>query len=109
MTLGLVELIALFLVALALLLWWHTVDIERLALGAARHHCGEMGVQFLDDSIILSAMGLQRDRHGRLRVRRVFRFEFASTGEQRYKGYVTFLAYETQGVVLEPYRVDSRG
>lgn len=85
--------------------WWNTLGIKPLALRAAQRHCDEMGVQLLDESIVLRRARLKRDRAGGMRVWRSFSFEFSTTGDARYRGRVEILGKRVLDVQLEPHKI----
>lgn len=64
-----------------------------------------MGVQLLDESIILHRFKLKRDRYGQMRIWRGFSFEFSTTGDARYRGKVDVLGKRIVNVHLEPHRI----
>ncbi len=68
--------------------WWDSLQKRELAVRAARAVCERAGVQFLDDSVALSRMKLQRDSNQRVRLYREFSFEYSSVGDDRQAGRV---------------------
>jgi hypothetical protein len=102
---NLFDLLLLGLTATALSFWWNTLGIKPIALNAAQRHCDEMGVQLLDEGIILHRFKLKRDRYGPMRVWRSFRFEFSTTGDARYHGRVDVLGRRVVNVHLDPHRI----
>jgi len=71
--------------------WWDSLQKRELAVRAARAVCERAGVQFLDDSVALSKMKLQRDSNQRARVYREFSFDYSSVGDDRQAGRVYLL------------------
>jgi len=71
--------------------WWDSLQKRELAVRAARAVCERAGVQFLDDSVALSKMKLQRDSNQRARVYREFSFDYSSLGDDRQAGRVYLL------------------
>jgi hypothetical protein len=71
--------------------WWDSLQKRELAVRAARAVCERAGVQFLDDSVALSKMTLQRDSNQRARVYREFSFDYSSVGDDRQAGRVYLL------------------
>lgn len=101
-------LLNLFLLAViggVLVFWWKTQGVKQLAFRAAQRHCDELGLQLLDQSVMLRGLGIKRHGWGRLRVRRKFGFEFSSTGEERYRGEVWMLDGAVERVAVEPHRI----
>jgi len=91
--------------AFVILFWWNTQGIKQRAYQVARRHCEEHGLQLLDQSVMLKRVRLQRNNAGGLSVLRVFRFEFASTGDERYYGEVSSLGRLPRGVKLDVHRI----
>jgi len=71
--------------------WWDSLQKRELAVRAARAVCERAGVQFLDDSVALSKMNLQRDSNQRARIYREFAFDYSSVGDDRQAGRVYLL------------------
>lgn len=70
-----------------------------LELGAAA--CQSVGVQFLDQSVSLSRLGLGRNHTGRMTFQRVYSFEFTQDGSMRREGRVAM-----QGDVVKAIHLD---
>jgi hypothetical protein len=86
-------------------LWWYLSNTREAALAAAQRHCREMGVQLLDGSVMANGLQLIRNRSGSLVLLQKFRFEFTSTGEQRYSGRAELVGRRVLKMELEPHRV----
>ena len=99
------EAAAILLIVAALAFWIDSLRARERALAAGRAACECYGVQLLDETVAASALRLARDRDGRLRIRRVFAFEFSDTGNNRRHGSVVILGAEVQDLQLEPYPV----
>ena len=66
-------------------LWsWSASGRERV-LAVVKEVCGDLGLQRLDDSVVLSGLRLLRSARG-WRVGRIYRFEFTLDGTARYEG-----------------------
>jgi len=72
-------------------LWWDGLNKREQAIRAARTLCQRAGCQFLDDSVALRQMRPVRDQNQRLRILRLFVFEYSDTGDNRLPGYVYVL------------------
>ncbi len=94
----------LLLFAIFALLWWRTKEVQQIARHHIKSYCQEVGVQFLDESVILKSIRLKRTPKGHFALLRKFRFEFATIGDTRYKGEISLLGFKLQGIELEPYR-----
>jgi len=95
-------LLALFV---GLLYWWDASRAKEVARLHGRRACDREGVQFLDDTVVLSRVRLRRNANGQLAIRREYRFEFASDGGRRYEGHMVLLGNQLLGLTLEPYRI----
>ena len=74
--------------------WTDSMRAREAALDAGRRACTAEGVQLLDWTVMLNQTRLGRDDEGRLRVKRVYEFEFSDTGNNRIKGSITLLGQE---------------
>ncbi|GAB1264919.1 DUF3301 domain-containing protein [Aurantivibrio infirmus] len=83
----------------------HLSVVKELALQAAKKHCHEMEVQFLDGTVSPSGFGFTRNRKGTLTLVQKFRFEFTVTGGERYRGATEFASKQMLKVVLEPHKI----
>ncbi|MBF0189988.1 MAG: DUF3301 domain-containing protein [Magnetococcales bacterium] len=94
---------------LAGLAWaWHaSMRARELALDEARYACVANAVRWLDDTVSLQSMGLQRDEQGRWRVRRIYGFRYLEADHLIREGVVMLLGREVQGVLLDTSRLDS--
>lgn len=88
------------------LLWWQNLKMREIALVAVKRFCNREGLQLLDQSVALKGMSFTRDQHsGRVVLRRAYKFEFTSTGEERYSGTVEMHGQRFKGIETEPYRI----
>ena len=101
------EMIAVVLLLGAGGLWFDSLRARESAVRAARRACEAEGVLFLDDTVALAAFGLQRGDSGRLALRRVYRFEFSDTGNNRLDGSITMFGPRMQTLYLAPHGVES--
>lgn len=86
--------------------WWYLSDVREAALRAAQRHCAEMGVQFLDGSVMPDGVRLIRNRTGALVLLQKFRFEFTTSGDERYCGRAQLVGRRVMKMELEPHRFD---
>jgi len=92
--------------------WWHSDGVKTLALKLVDTHCQKLGLQLLDQTMVIKGVFPVRDKSGSLCLRRRYRFEFASTGEARYRGVIVMVGRRQQSIELEPHvlpeeRIDS--
>ena len=92
------------IIALVLAYWWSTLRAKEVAYAAARRYCLSEGLQMLDDSLVQKRLRLTRGRAGKLRVVRLFAFEFTTTGEERYQGCVELSGMTVMDVRSEAHR-----
>ena len=89
---GLPEIAALALAALVGWLAWDALRARERANDAMRAACRARGFFFLDDMVSLASLRPMRDEDGRVRLRRIYRFQFSDTGHNRRDGSITFVA-----------------
>lgn len=89
-------LVLLFLVAGALWFWSDSLKTRERVIQTCSRMCAEMDVQFLDQTISVASLRLERSSHGWMQLKRQYRFEFSIDGSDRYQAYAT-----TRGRVLE--------
>jgi len=97
-----VETFVLVLLLLGGWLWVDSMRAREAALDAGRRACEAEGVQFLDWTVAVIKMRVNRARDGRLRIRRVYEFEFSDTGNNRLKGSITLLGTQLIALHLSP-------
>lgn len=85
--------------------WLDSIRAIEIARKAGKRICDDAGVQFLDDTVAGIALALARDQSGRRVLRRIYRFEFSDTGNNRLEGRLTVLGGRIESVVMEPYRM----
>ncbi|MDP1663669.1 MAG: DUF3301 domain-containing protein [Methylobacter sp.] len=100
------DLILIALLLSAYLYWFNGQQAKEVALRAVRANCLDLDVQMLDEYVALNSIRLKRDHAGKVRVRRVFLFEFSSTGNERYNGVCIMLGRGVESIQMEPYRFD---
>ncbi|VAW89243.1 hypothetical protein MNBD_GAMMA17-490 [hydrothermal vent metagenome] len=100
-----IELLLLCGVVMAAAFWWRTNELKQIAYQVARRRCDESGVQFLDDSVVLSKVRLRRNDEGRIALLCHFSFEFATVGDMRYCGELQFLGRRLSAVEMEPHKL----
>jgi len=95
----------LFLLVLAaalMAIFWRLATIKEFAIVAAKKHCRDMDVQFLDGTVVQWGFRL-RIRSWRPVVLQSYNFEFPTTGEKRYLGWTTFRGRRMESMELQPH------
>lgn len=75
-------------------LWLDSFRAREAGIRAVRAACDADELQLLDDTVALASLRPARDDAGRLRLRRVYRFEYSDTGDNRRNGQITLLGSE---------------
>ena len=83
--------VALFAVGLVVLVWRNALRARERAAAVCRRLCESYDLQFLDDTVALSAVRPMRTPRGSLALRRVYTFDFSRDGAGRESGSVTLL------------------
>lgn len=96
----------LFILLLAALagFWLDSLRALETARNAGKRACNSAGVQFLDDTVTVTAWALKRRTGGQLAIRRTYRFEFSDTGDNRLEGTLVLLGARVESVEMEPFR-----
>jgi len=97
----------LFLSLLCGFFIYDAVKIREYAYSFAKQHCQKLGLQLLDQSVAFKSLSVKRDSKGIPRLLRHFKFEFSSTGQERYNAELIMLARRVQHIELEAYRLPS--
>ena len=107
MLIGIPEIVALLVVAFAGWIVWDTLRARERANDKMRAACDVRGYLFLDDTVALRSVRPVRDADGRVRLRRVYDFQYSDTGHNRRNGSITLVASDVR--VLEMEGVPFRG
>ena len=92
------------LVAVGAIVWFWTASLQvrEAAERACRATCQAHGVQFLDDTVALTYLGLGRPTRRLITLRRVYQFEFSRAGHDRARGSVTMVGPDVEAIYLPP-------
>ena len=74
-------------------LWFDSLRAREAAVRAARAACAAEGLMLLDDTVAISGLKPARDDDGRLKLQRVYDFEYSDTGDNRLQGSVVLLGH----------------
>lgn len=86
------EIAGLVVVLAALWLIADSLKAREAANDAMRAACEQRALLFLDDTVALQSLRPSRDADGRMRLRRVYAFQYSDTGHERRDGTITLLA-----------------
>lgn len=84
-------------------LWLDSLRARESGLRAAVRACQEEGVQFLDDTVAIRSLRVVRDDDGRLRLRRVYSFEYSDTGNNRREGSIVLVGHDVEMINVRPH------
>ncbi len=84
---------ALVLLCVLVWLWLDGTGAREAGIRAARQACESEDMQLLDDTIAFASLKPERTGEGRLALRRVYKFEFSDTGNNRRNGSVVLLGH----------------
>ena len=94
-------------VLMGVVLWasylWSAIRTKELAIRAGALHCQKLGVQFLDETVVLKRIRLTRDPRSNPVWARVFNFEFATDGRFRYEGRIFMYGQRLHRIEMDPY------
>ncbi|MBX6392506.1 MAG: DUF3301 domain-containing protein [Burkholderiales bacterium] len=85
--------------------WYDSMRARERALGLSRAACARDGLQLLDDTVQCVRLRFARDKNGRLRLQRTYRFEFSDTGFNRRGGSIVLCGTQVESLYLEPFLV----
>jgi len=84
-------LLLLILLGGGMLAWSTARAAAERARGVAAKVCRDARVQLLDETVSLDRLGLRRNRHGRVRVLRQYRYEYSRDGLERVPAALALL------------------
>lgn len=94
-------LIALLILMIVVLLWHAAASAREQVILACRKVCRELGLQFLDETVVLRSMRPRRGPSGRLTFERRYEFEFSASGQERCNGWAMALGESVERISLE--------
>jgi hypothetical protein len=102
---SLTKLLLLILAGVIAVYWWQSGLFKGRARELAAANCRQLGLQLLDQSMVITAIRPVRDSSGRIEFRRTYQFEFSSTGDRRYQGQLVMQAMRLESIELEAYKL----
>ena len=100
---------SIFLCALVGLFVWYVLasrEIKERAVRAAFKHCESLSLRLLDQTVVLARIRIGRAGAGSIKFVRDYKFDFSSTGNDRYEGRIRMVGARVDSIHLEPHRVD---
>src|SRR5207247_8831423 len=97
------EAVAILFIIVGALLWIDSLRARERAVEAGRSACARYDLQFLDETVSFTRLRLARDEEGRLRIVRIYTFEFSETGNNRRNGAIVMLRQTPTNISLESY------
>ena len=85
------ELVWAVLLGLLAWFWLDSIKVREAAIHAARAACDSEGLMLLDATVAISGIKPVRDDDGRMKLQRVYDFEYSDTGDNRRKGSVVLI------------------
>ena len=102
---SLVNLLLLVAAGLGALYWWQSGLFKGKARQLATEHCRQLGLQLLDQSMVITGFRPIRTSRGNLAFKRTYQFEFSSTGDRRYHGRLVLEGMTLKSIKLEAYKL----
>ena len=91
----------LMFIAVIVWLWSDSLRCREQALRACADVCRQLDVQFLDQTVALARIALERGLGGQLVIRRTYTFEFSADGMHRSQGRVQVVGRRVEYVHAE--------
>lgn len=73
------------------------------AVEAGQRACEREWLQFLDETVECVSLRPVRDDAGHMALRRVYRFEFSDSGDNRRAGSIVTLGGKVESLTMEPF------
>ena len=97
-TMPVFELLSIVLLAVLLWFWYVSLKVREIAVRVAERTCQAEGVQLLDETVAVTQTRPARDDDGQFVLRRIYRFEYSDTGNNRRPGSLVMLGQELEAV-----------
>ena len=94
--------IILFLIFLAVVIifWIDSLAAREVAISFAKKYCGEINLQFLDESVAVKKLNTGRNTAGNFVFYRYYYFEFSTDGINRFSGNAFLIGQKPQSIRL---------
>lgn len=98
---SLLAILALVVIGAAIWFWSDSLRARERMTATCTRICGEMHLQFLDETVALAKLRLTRTDRGWLAWRRMYNFEFSESGSDRWKGRALLTGQRVESVQLD--------
>ncbi len=85
----------ILIIGLIIWFWLDSARSREMATAICTKACELRQVQFLDQTVALSRIGISWTQRG-IRLRRTFRFDFSEEGESRHSGHIVMIGIHMQ-------------
>lgn len=85
----------ILVIGLIIWFWLDSARSREMATAICSKACKLREVQFLDQTVALSRIGISRTQNG-IRLRRTFRFDFSEEGQSRHSGHIVMVGIHMQ-------------
>ncbi len=83
--------------------WYDSLRARERAVALGRQACARDHLQFLDETVLCTRTRPARGADGRVRLRRMYRFEFSDDGVHRRAGHLVLLGTALESLELDPF------
>ena len=102
---SLTKLLLLTLAGVIAVYWWQSGMFKGRARELAIAHCRQLGLQLLDQSMVITGIWPALSDNGKIEFRRTYQFEFSSIGDRRYQGLLVMQGLRLKSIELETYKL----
>jgi hypothetical protein len=103
------EVVIIFVMAGVYALWQNSMRARERAVTIGKRACQRDGLQFLDDTVACISLKPARVASGAWSLRRIYRFEFSDTGNNRLKGTIIMTGDELEALDMENLYLETPG
>lgn len=89
------------MVVMLVWLWSAATRSKNQATSFCARACSDINLQFLDQTVVLTKLGVGRDRRNFLHWQRVYDFEFSVDGSARHRGQLALHGTRVASVHLD--------
>lgn len=86
---------------------WQHLSVSQHAYRLVARQTRDRGVNLLDQSVVLRRISLRPSASSLFAIRRVYSFEFATLGDERYPGSIELLGKRQINITLAPFKTET--